>query len=77
MSDNTELKIAQDETTHVIRWQGWDNSAVYQPIDSVTIAGWTLTVTPDGVELTAPGKIDLMRLIMKDEKTIQVRVEKK
>lgn len=77
MSDNTELKIAQDETTHVIRWQGWDNSAVYQPIDSVTIAGWTLTITPDGIELTAPGKIDLMRLIMKDEKTIQVRVEKK
>lgn len=75
MSDNTELKIAQDETAHVIRWQGWDNSAVYQPIDSVTIAGWTLTVTPDGVELTAPKGQRLMRLEMVGEDGIKVRVK--
>lgn len=48
-----------------------------KPIDSATIAGWTLTATPDGVELTAPKgrKIDLIRLEMVGEDGIRVRVK--
>jgi hypothetical protein len=43
---------------------------------SVVLGGWTLTITAEGVELTAPGKIDLTQVVMKGDKVLVVRVKK-
>lgn len=58
--ETVTLRQAQDTTTG----------------QSVILGGWTLTITPDGVELTAPKgeKIDLMSLKM-TEQTLKVGVK--